>query len=126
MPSQCRFKLPLVLALVGVGLLIGCVPIPIYRKRQHPEAHIGSASSSKPVGVGRSTRDDLRRLQPDPELSQGDALVYPYHVDTVWFFPCFGAHSQGRYLRVEFDEQGILRRYKVFASRADASRPLKK
>jgi hypothetical protein len=130
MPTRHRLKTPLVLALLGVGLLIGCIPIPIYRKREHPDAFIGAAGSSRPVKLGRTVRVELRPLlpmlgQPDPALSQGNALVFTYSVGTVWLAPFCGVVEGDRYLRLEFDDQGVLRRYKVLDSRKDAGRPLR-
>jgi hypothetical protein len=122
-----RLALPALLALSGVAVLVGCIPIPVYRRsdgRPRPESFIGPPGSSKPLQLGRSTREDVLRVLEYPSgmpVPQGDSMVYPYWLNTIYWFPCF--HQEGtRYLRLEFDDRGILRRYKVYRSSAEANR----
>ena len=128
MPTRSTgLALPLLLAFTGVAVLVGCIPIPVYRRsdgRPRPESFIGRPGSSKPLQLGRSTREDVLRVlehPPGAPVPQGDLIVYPYWINTIYWFPCL--HQEGtRYLRMEFDERGILRRYKVYTSPADANR----
>ena len=73
------------------------------------------------VAGGRSTRDDVLRVlcvlrhPPSVPVPPGP-IVYPYLVDTIYWFPCY-SQPEWRYLRVEFDDQGKVRAYKVTRTR---------
>jgi hypothetical protein len=122
---------PLLIAFAGVALLIACIPIPVYRRSgggPRPESQIGAAGSNKPLRLGRSTREDRLRHLGQPEVGahdDGDSIVYPYGLATIFWFPCYQDYER-HHLRVEFDERGTLRGYKAFKSMAKARRPLAK
>lgn len=127
---RARITLPLLLGLAGVALLVGCVPIPVFRRdggEKRPESHIGPAGSHKPVQLGRATRDDVVRVLGRPETDAGsaNALVYSYGINTIFWFPCYRQFND-RHLRLEFGDDGSLRDYKVFKSWEEARRPLKR
>jgi hypothetical protein len=112
------------LALVGVSLLIGCIPVPVYRPTKggpRPEERIGQLRSSKPLQLGRSTRVDVWTLLVAPQYTPDDRTeIYSYRLTTVsWLYPlCSFALPQEelRYLRLEYDDGDVLRRYKVFTT----------
>jgi hypothetical protein len=121
-----RFVPPLLLALSGVAFLIGCIPIPIYRTpdgKPRPESYIGKPGSSKPLKVGRSTLGDVLRVLGQPsEEQRGNTIDYHYGINTIFWFPCW-LQNEGRLLRLEFDDRGVLRGYKVYDSSKAPPRP---
>ena len=117
------------LAAVGVAVLIGCIPVPVFRPSQggpRPEEQIGAKSSGKPLRVGRSTRQDVDRIlrAPQKTMSAPDADIYAYSITTVrWIVPlCFYSYpdEDGRYIRLEYGADDVLRGYKVFKTFEDA------
>jgi len=112
-----RLTPPALLALSGVAVLIGCIPIPVYRTpdgKPRPESYVGNAGSSKAVQVGRSTLSDVVRVLGQPtEGQRGNTIDYWYSINTIIWFPCF-IENENRVLRLTFDDGGILRGYKVY------------
>jgi hypothetical protein len=129
MPPSCRrLAPPLLLAIAGAAVLVGCIPIPVYRPEgggPRPESRIGPARSDKPLRVGGATREDVVRVlgPPSPELDTRDAMIYSYGITSIFWFPCFRQY-ESRFLRLEFDDRGNLRDYGVFKSISQAKRPL--
>jgi hypothetical protein len=124
------FKLSLAAALLVGGLigLVGCIWIPGSFQRidgqPRPETTIGRAGSDKPLWVGRATREKVYAVLGKPEHVIGDrSLIYQYWIETggIFFICGFGVPTTAeRFLRVDFDDQGVLRAYKVFKDLASA------
>lgn len=120
--------LPVLLASVGAAVLAGCIPVPVYKTVNggpRPETRIGKPGSKKPLLLGRATRGDVRALLGRPTESPGGRTdLYTYPITT---FAVIAACGQGfddvqeRYLRLEYDDAGILRRFKVYKDYTQAS-----
>ena len=118
-----QLLVPAALALGGVVLLAGCIPIPVFKPpggQVRPEKRIGRASSNKPLKLGRATREDAVRVlgTPHSEPGGGASLLFEYEViETVMFYPlCFMAwpdQPRARFLRLDFGPDGTLRKFKV-------------
>ena len=112
----------MVAALLGIALLIGCIPVPVFRPgggRPRPEERIGGPSSDKPLRLGRSTREDVHRLLGQPRDTPDTRTdVHAYYSTTVnWIYPlCFASvpSTSPRFVRLEYADDGVLRRYKMF------------
>jgi hypothetical protein len=91
-----------------------------------PEEQIGAQSSSKPLRLGRSTREDVARIlgATHKTVSRSDSDVYAYRIITVrWLMPlCFYSvpDEAGRYIRLEYSADDVLRGYKVFKTFEEA------
>ena len=124
------FKLSFAAALLLAGLigLVGCIWIPgsFHRTdgQPRPETTIGKAGSDKPLWIGRATREKVLEVLGKPEQAIGDrSLIYHYSIETGgFFFICgFGLPTTAeRFLRIDFDDQGVLRAHKVFQDLAAA------
>ena len=124
--NRRRFRNALAAALVmtGVAVLIGCIPVPVFRPgggRPRPEERIGQKSSDKPIRLGRSTREEVLALLKHQRVGVTDSSdIYQYNITTItWLVPlCFTAvpETGARYLRLDYGPDGVLRRYKVFSS----------
>jgi hypothetical protein len=117
-------KLSFAAALLLAGLigLVGCIWLPGSFQRTdgkaRPETKIGQGGSDKPLWVGRATREKVEAVlgKPDQEFG-GRSVIYHYSIETGgFFFICgFGLPTTAeRFLRIDFDDQGVLRAYKVF------------
>jgi len=125
-----RLMVPLMLLVLGLCVLVGCLYLPGDFKRvdgrPRPEERIGADGSDKELQIGRSTRERVVTLPGDPEppgTPVGRTLIYPYRIHSgELFLLCFGVTGPyaDRFLRVEFDERGVLRAYKVFKTRKEA------
>ena len=122
-PRLKRLALPIALVGAGTLALIGCIPLPgSYRSTEggpRPEERIGKGSDGKPIQLGITTRSRVESVlgAPSPRLSSERVAVYEYRVVTgtlLWPL-CFTATKQtaGRTLRLEFDTNDTLVRYKV-------------
>lgn len=116
---------PIVLSLLGLTLLIGCIPIPgTYRRMRgdgtRPEAHIGDERSNKPLKFMHATIADVVRVlgEPNDRTLDGKSLIYAYRVnDATTIYPlCFMVYpaSSPRYLKLDFDGSDTLLRYKIY------------
>ena len=111
-----RALLPLALIFAGVALLSGCIYVPIPERTVYGTnvgARVGPANSSKPVRIGRISRNDVLRVLGEPaQMSpNGRELTYTWGVQTgVWVWPLCG-HPQGagREITLKFDDAGVLR-----------------
>lgn len=91
--------------------------------KPRPESYIGKPGSSKPLKVGRSTLGDVLRVLGQPsEEQRGNTIDYHYGINTIFWFPCW-LQNEGRLLRLEFDDRGVLRGYKVYDSSKAPPRP---
>jgi hypothetical protein len=125
MRHRLGLLLPLVLASIGVGLLVGCIYIPTFGAAvsgRNVAKQVGDARSRKPVRVGTSTRDDVLRLLGAPQASKADGtgVAYMWSVRNgvaVWPL-CFQAESIIGYrtLVLRFDEAGRMKSYEVLKS----------
>jgi hypothetical protein len=119
-----RLLAPLVLTLIGVTLLIGCIPIPgSYKRvdgRPRPENSLGEASSRKPLRKGTATRHAVYALLGAPSRATADrrTIVYDYAISTMYVVsPCwFSPREEQRYLRINFDADEVVSSFKVTKS----------
>jgi hypothetical protein len=128
-----RRLIPMGLIVVPGAALVGCLYIPgSYRQadgRPRPESQIGPPGSDKPIQIGRTTRQDVDRLLGIPaavDESGSQTLVYHYRVRTGYVVNlCWGIGPdpdplEDRFLRLDFDGQNLLRRYKTYKSGDEA------
>jgi hypothetical protein len=118
-----RFLIPAALIFSVIGLLAGCIPIPVFKPEAggvRPETRIGGPGSNKPLKLGRATREEVIRVLGPPEFAPagGASLLYRYEVvESVTVYPlCFMAspdYPRSRYLWLDFGADGTLRRFKV-------------
>jgi hypothetical protein len=111
---------------MAVCLLGGCVLVPV--SSDGPQPQIGGRSSSRPLRVGSSTRDDVVRVLGGAELLDRPEVPMVYSYSVQYEYRCLGFWPvpdyktfQGRYLRVDFDRDGRLSGYKVFKDKAEAA-----
>src|SRR4051812_24794019 len=117
---------PLTLVVLGIAILIGCIPLPGGFKqrgdRPRPEASIGQLNSDKAIKVRGSTFGQVIDALGPPTMSSDDRriLVYTYEVNDIsLFWPlCFweGADPEfhQRYLLLRFDDAGRLQSFKTY------------
>jgi hypothetical protein len=130
MKRWIRLALPWAIIGAGTAVLAGCIYIPGSYQRVNangaprPEARIGEPGTDKPLQRGRSMRDEVVRVLGQPDETVGDgASVYEYRVNTGWLVALCGGidpFTDSRFLRVDFDEDGRLRGYKVFKDKYEA------
>jgi len=118
------------LLLAGLIGLVGCIWIPGNYERANspeprPEKLIGVVGSDKPLWLGRASRQRVFDVlgKPTNESSDRRTAVYAYSINTgAIFFICGYALPtvSQRFLRVDFDEDGILQNYKVFKDEESA------
>jgi hypothetical protein len=125
MRNALRLFLPISIA-VGVALvLVGCIYIPGNYQRidgkPRPETLIGQEGSTKQIWVGKATRADVERVLGAPDVPARPGapfVVYSYRITTGYnLFLCWAmsfSNEDRRFLRLDFDEQGILSGYKVY------------
>ena len=112
--------LPMLVASMGVAVLMGCIPIPVYRPLAggpRPEERIGKPGSKKPLRLGHSTRQNVQAILGYPSRQFGkntDVYVYPIITFTL-VMPCTESldSAEDRFLRLDYDEAGVLRRFQV-------------
>ena len=112
-----------VLVLGGVVAMVGCIWIPDSHQRvdgrARPETQVGEAGSNKPLRLNEATRADVERVLGAPMVESNDhrRLVYQYDISTGTWLLCFvlpQPTGATRYLRLDFDEEGRLKSYRVF------------
>jgi hypothetical protein len=114
---------PLVLLCLLVWLMVGCVYIPTFEHadlRGAKQDFRKLTGETKPIGVGRITRQQVLALLGPPPFASETGSAYGYVIDTrqgIWVIPlCFDAHAgnEGQTgLKLVFDDHGILKRYQV-------------
>jgi hypothetical protein len=121
-----RVFLPIILTALGAMLLIGCFYIPVV---PHPtDLHnfgkifeeVGDRGSKQPLRIGDATRAQVLLAAKEPPMMaspDGKSLVYSTPgVKGYWIWPlCFyaGPEEEGFHMRLNFDDAGVLRSYKV-------------
>ena len=132
MRNTLRLLLPIGIAVV-VGLaMVGCIYIPGTFQRidgkPRPETFFGKEGSAKQLWVGRATRADVERLLGAPNGSPKPGapfVVYSYRITTGYnLFLCWAmsySNCEERFLRLDFDDRGILSGYKVYKDEAPTS-----
>jgi hypothetical protein len=110
---------------VAVVLLIGCIPLPgLFNNADggpRPESRIGKrVTSDKPLAVGRSTLQDVRRVLHAPryESPDGRVIAYEYQVVAGYLLWCgFMPEelSSDRFLLLKFNDAGRLAGFDVYS-----------
>ena len=115
-----RTLVPAALIVTGIGLLSGCIFVPIPERTiagTNVAAQVGGENSSKPLRVGRTTCEEVLRVlgEPAQASSNGRELTYTWGVQTaIWVWPlCGHPQTAGRVLNLKFDEAGVLRATEV-------------
>lgn len=115
-----RLAVPATLALVGAGVLSGCIFIPTFGVTTHGKniaGEVGDARSRKPVRVDRATIEDVYRILGPPEYATPDnsQVAYTWRVlNGVWVgLLCAGPQEGSRALVLTFDREGVLRSFAV-------------
>ena len=130
--NRWSVAVPLALLVVGGCALLGCFPIPGNFGNAggdaRPEKKIGKSDSNALIRLGVSDRDRVRDVLGDPQAvsDDGRAWAYAYNVVPAYLvWPlCFGADriQADRLLALRFDQDGVLRAYRVGTTLKDASR----
>jgi len=130
--------LPALLLILGVYVLIGCIPMPGDFKqpdgRPRPEKFIGKLNSDMPIKLGGSTYGQVTGALGLPALASSDhsTAVYTYEINDVNNLAnlCFlGEHGWAlRHLLLRFAPDGRLQSFKTYKNldqlRHDAQTPL--
>ena len=125
MRNALRLFLPVSIAVTVALALVGCIYIPGNYQRidgkPRPETLIGEEGSEKKLWVGQATRADVERVLGAPDVSPKPGapfVVYSYRITTGYnLFLCWAMsypNHKERFLRLDFDERGILSGYKVY------------
>jgi hypothetical protein len=123
-PNTLRRALPpLLLAAAGVWLLVGCVYIPGFERvtmGKDVSGKVGDDRSSRPLRLGRATREDVVRVLGEPGFvsSTGRAVAYGWGVTDGYLFnglcPSMSeTFRSSRSLVLRFDERGVLQEYQL-------------
>jgi hypothetical protein len=120
-----RILLPIILAVLGATLLIGCFYLPVV---PHPQGNakqdkvfedVGNRSSKEALLVGKATRQQVLSIAPIPMMASDDGKSLLYSTEGTkgyWVYPlCFMASPQLEELqiRLNFDDAGVLQSYKI-------------
>jgi hypothetical protein len=116
--------LPALLLIVGVYVLIGCIPMPGDFKQPsgqpRPEKLIGTLNSGKPIKVGDSTYGEAIQILGPPAMASSDhsTAVYTYEINDVNNLAnlCFGGQRgwAPRHLLLRFAPDGRLQSFKTY------------
>jgi outer membrane protein assembly factor BamE (lipoprotein component of BamABCDE complex) len=114
----------------GIMLLVGCIYFPGNYKRldgrPRPETMIGKTGSTKQLWVGSATRAQVEQVLGGPDAVEGTpaaAWIYHYTINTGYVLSlCWSGYGQSeeRFLRLDFDQAGILQRYRVYKTEGEA------
>ncbi len=117
-----RRAIPFVLILIGLWLLSGCIYVPMFgRPLQGKNAvkQVGDAESRKPLRVGKSNDQDIRRILGEPyaQSDEGRVLAYTWKTQngiTIWPL-CFAVDGVDRWstLVLRMDKRGVLQSKEV-------------
>jgi hypothetical protein len=120
-----RIILPIVLAVLGMTLLIGCFYLPVSPRPTGNGSTdklfnaVGDRHSWRALRVGTATRDQVLSIAPDPwkASADGKSLVYSTMGAKgyiIWPL-CFMASPDEvvLQLRLDFDDNGVLRSYQL-------------
>jgi hypothetical protein len=119
----------------GVMLLVGCIYFPGNYKRldgrPRPETMIGKTGSEKQLWVGSATQAEVERVLGKADAVEGNSArtwVYHYKINTGYVFNLCWMMGDGqleeRFLRLDFDQAGILQRYQVYKTEGEARQVL--
>ncbi|MFT3787124.1 MAG: hypothetical protein QM770_13310 [Tepidisphaeraceae bacterium] len=125
---------PIAITTMSLAWLSGCIPIPGNYARvdglKRTETQIGDERSKKPIRTDVSTKADIEHLfgPPSGKSADGRLWCYAYTVHsggTLWLLCGYFEHdhetnpayltaygSANRYVYLEFDSDGVLRRVK--------------
>ena len=129
-----KLLVPLILLIVGVYVLIGCIPIPGNFKKDgkqpRPESQIGELNSDKPIKIRGSTSEQVSAYlgQPTMVSRDGGIAVYSYMINdvTVLWPLCFYGQKQfsDRHLLLRFGPEGRLESFKTFKDLSKLNREI--
>jgi hypothetical protein len=115
--------LPLMLILVGIGLLGGCFYVPGSDKvpagERDMQKLVGKPKSQRPIRIGQATRDDVVRIAgyPNGISNNGRSWTYAWSAQNGgWFQPlCFNVAPAWRNytLTLEFADDGRVKRSRI-------------
>src|SRR4051812_11582768 len=99
-----RLAVPVSLALLGAGLLSGCLFIPTFNatiEGKNVAGEVGDADSRKPARVDHATIQDVYRVLGPPQYATDDGLRVAYSwrvLNGYWIGLCFGPQEGERLL----------------------------
>ena len=120
--ARRHLLLPAALALLGAGLLAGCIYLPgrdeVLPGERDVRPMVGKEESDRPVRIKHATRDQVLRVLGQPNaLTSDGAWIYRWNAQNGgWFQPlCFRTDPAWRIysMRLEFTDDGRLKRFGV-------------